>query len=115
MLEVETHRPRRSQRAREQSEPTLVEIRTYRFRGHSMSDPGKYRTADELEERKKSDPLLRARDAARRGAGLRGARSQKIEAEVEDEIEDAVKFADESPEPGPELLEATTYAGAVRD
>src|SRR5215831_798615 len=49
------------QRAREQSAPTLVEVRTYRFRGHSMSDPAKYRTAAELDEHKRRDPLLRAR------------------------------------------------------
>src|SRR5271170_6011111 len=48
-------------RAREESLPTLVEVRTYRFRGHSMSDPAKYRTQAELEEHKKKDPIARAR------------------------------------------------------
>src|ERR1700733_16090777 len=48
-------------RAREESLPTLVEVRTYRFRGHSMSDPAKYRTQAELEEHKKRDPLHSAR------------------------------------------------------
>jgi pyruvate dehydrogenase E1 component alpha subunit len=97
-------------RAREKSEPTLVEIKTYRFRGHSMSDPGKYRTAEELEERKRNDPLLVSRvELEQKG---HGEALQKIEAEIEEVIADAIRFADESPEPGPELLEATTYAGA---
>ncbi len=98
-------------RARTHSEPTLVEIRTYRFRGHSMSDPGKYRTLEELEEHKKKDAVLRARLALVDELGLKDA-VEKLEAEVEDVIADAIKFAEESPEPGPELLEPTTYSGA---
>lgn len=97
-------------RARNESEPTLVEIRTYRFRGHSMSDPGKYRTPEELEERKRNDGVLRSR-AELCDAGKQ-ADVERIEAEVEETIADAVRFAEESPEPGPEILEPTTYAGA---
>ena len=97
-------------RARHESEPTLVEVRTYRFRGHSMSDPGKYRTPEELEEHKQRDALLRSRSELV-GAGL-GADVEKVDAEVEVVIADAVRFAEESPEPGPELLEETTYKGA---
>jgi pyruvate dehydrogenase E1 component alpha subunit len=74
-----------------------------------MSDPGKYRTPAELEERKKSDPLTRARIELE-SAGL-GDRVAQIDADVEREIEEAVRFAEESPEPTPDLLEASTYAG----
>ena len=76
-----------------------------------MSDPGKYRTPEELEERKKKDAVLRARTELVDEKNLKEA-VEKLEAEVEDVIADAVKFAEESPEPGPELLESTTYAGA---
>jgi pyruvate dehydrogenase E1 component alpha subunit len=97
-------------RARTEGEPTLVEIRTYRYRGHSMSDPGKYRTPEELEEHKKRDALLRSRtELAERGHGVE---LDAIDAQVEEVIADAVRFAEESPEPGPELLEQTTYTGA---
>lgn len=96
-------------RARETSEPTLVECRTYRFRGHSMSDPGKYRTAAELEERKKKDPILVTR-AKLEEAGLKDE-LQVIEEEVEREVQEAIDFAEQSAEPGPEILEPTTYAG----
>jgi pyruvate dehydrogenase E1 component alpha subunit len=97
-------------RARNESEPTLIEIRTYRFRGHSMSDPGKYRTPEEVEERKRRDPLLRSR-AELEAAGFADALAA-LDASVEEEIADALRFAEESPEPSPELLEATTYKGA---
>jgi pyruvate dehydrogenase E1 component alpha subunit len=109
VLEVEQRIGEAVSRARLHSEPTLIEVRTYRFRGHSMSDPGKYRTPAELEERKKHDPLLRARNELET-AGL-GQRLTDIDADVEREIEEAVRFAEESPEPGPELLEASVYSG----
>lgn len=95
-------------RARQDSAPTLVEIRTYRFRGHSMSDPGLYRTKDELEEWKKRDPLLTART---RLEGLRVSTTEfdAIEEDVRVEIEDAVKFADDSPILDFERLNDFTY------
>jgi pyruvate dehydrogenase E1 component alpha subunit len=85
------------ERARTGGGPTLIEIVTYRFRGHSMSDPGKYRTADEVEEKKKSgDPVRIAREKLA-GLGMNEAELAAIEAEVEAEVQDAIKFADESP------------------
>ncbi len=96
-------------RAREESQPTLIEVLTYRYRGHSMSDPGKYRTADEIEERKKDDCLANA-EAALRAGGMSDAALAAVDEEVTREVDDAVRFADESPEPGEELIEAYTYA-----
>lgn len=109
VLELQDHVAEAVERARTESEPTLIEARTYRFRGHSMSDPGKYRTTAELDERKKRDPLLVAQKRLE-DSGL-GARLREIEGDVEKEVEDAVRFANESAEPGPEVLEATTYVG----
>jgi pyruvate dehydrogenase E1 component alpha subunit len=110
VLEVEKRIGEAVQRARELSLPTLVEVRTYRFRGHSMSDPAKYRTKDELDEHKKKDPLVRAREKLVTD-GYGDARLDQMEKEVEAEVADAVKFADESAEPDASILEATTYVG----
>jgi pyruvate dehydrogenase E1 component alpha subunit len=110
VLEVKRRIAEAVQRAREHSTPTLVEVRTYRFRGHSMSDPAKYRTQAELDEHKKRDPLLRAR-ASLVEQGLDDARFDDIEKSVEVEVADARKFAADSAEPGLEVLEATTYSG----
>jgi pyruvate dehydrogenase E1 component alpha subunit len=110
VLTVEQRIGEAVQRARELSLPTLVEVRTYRFRGHSMSDPAKYRTAQELEERKKKDPLFRARQQLL-AEGYAEARLTTLEEDVEREIQESVKFAEESPEPDASLLESTTYDG----
>lgn len=110
VLEVEQRISEAVKRAREQSLPTLVEVRTYRFRGHSMSDPAKYRTQAELEEHKSRDPLVRARKLLVEG-GLGEARLAALEADVETELADAVKFANESPEPDASVLVPTTYDG----
>src|SRR5215472_8617815 len=110
VLQVQERVAEAVKRAREESLPTLIEIRTYRFRGHSMSDPAKYRTAQELEDHKKRDPLLRAQTALA-SMGLTDTRVKAIEDDVEAEVQAAIKFAEESPEPDPALLEETTYEG----
>ena len=80
-------------RARKGEGPTFIEIETYRFRGHSMSDPAKYRSRSELEERKKKDPLLVTR-AQLDEAGASVKAIDAIEDEVEERISAAVKAAD---------------------
>jgi pyruvate dehydrogenase E1 component alpha subunit len=84
------------ERARTTGEPTLVEVVTYRFRGHSMSDPGLYRTKDEVEEWKRRDPLNRARERLLQ-LGLPETELTALEDDVKAEIDDAVKFSEESP------------------
>jgi pyruvate dehydrogenase E1 component alpha subunit len=110
VLEVEKRMSEAIKRAREHSSPTLVEVRTYRFRGHSMSDPAKYRTSAELEEHKRRDPLARARKMLLE-QGLGDAKIAAVEASVEADVADAVRFAGESPEPTLADLEPTTYSG----
>jgi len=95
--------------ARSGKGPALVELLTYRFRGHSMSDPGKYRTPEEVELRKKTDPVRVARQLL-----LDNKVSEKevdaIDAKVEEEIRDAVQFADDSPAPSIETMNELVYA-----
>jgi pyruvate dehydrogenase E1 component alpha subunit len=95
-------------RARTESLPTLIEIRTYRFRGHSMSDAGLYRTKEEVEEWKKRDPISFGRTLLER-AKVDEKEIVEIETKVAAEIEDAVKFAEESPELPFERLAEFTY------
>jgi len=83
------------ERARTAGEPTLVEVVTYRFRGHSMSDPGLYRTKDEVEEWRRRDPLGRCRQRLV-DLGIQDTALEALEADVKAEIEDAVKFAEDS-------------------
>jgi pyruvate dehydrogenase E1 component alpha subunit len=93
-------------RARTDKVPTLLEARTYRFRGHSMRDPAGavYRTREEVEREKQRDPILLLRDRVTR-AGLVGEEELKhIEKDVNDLVDEAVAFADASPEPPPEEL-----------
>ncbi len=110
VLEVEEHIRVAVERARKESMPTIIELRTYRFRGHSMSDPGKYRTPQELDDRKRRDPVPVAR-AKLVEMGASESKLKELEESVEAEIQAAIKFADESPEPDPSILEATTYDG----
>ncbi|HEY7192471.1 MAG TPA: pyruvate dehydrogenase (acetyl-transferring) E1 component subunit alpha [Gemmatimonadales bacterium] len=91
------------ERARKQSQPTLLEVRTYRYMGHSMSDPlhGVYRTKDEVEEQKARDPITQLAGKLKDDRVIDQAGLDAMDAEVHAEVEDAVKFADESPDPDP--------------
>ncbi|MEM6996064.1 MAG: thiamine pyrophosphate-dependent enzyme [Myxococcota bacterium] len=89
-------------RARNESQPTLVELQTYRFRGHSMSDPAKYRTKDELKGWQERDPLHRAELALQSEFGLSEEDIEGIDDAVSEEMDGAVAFADASPLPDPE-------------
>jgi pyruvate dehydrogenase E1 component alpha subunit len=98
-------------RGRERKTATLLEVRTYRFMGHSMSDPihGHYRTRDEVEEQKTRDPI-QAFAAKLRADGLLDDEAwQAMEAEVADEVADAYRFADETPDPDPSALTTDVY------
>jgi pyruvate dehydrogenase E1 component alpha subunit len=95
-------------RARNESLPTLIEIITYRYRGHSMSDAGLYRTKDEVDEWKKRDPVVIGRALCEK-AQIDEKEIVAIEEGVKREIEEAVKFADESGELTYEELEQFTY------
>jgi pyruvate dehydrogenase E1 component alpha subunit len=96
VLEVTKRLGAAVERARSGGGPTLIEIITYRFRGHSMSDPGKYRTSEEVEEHKRTgDPCQIARDHLIK-LGVAEAELASVDASVEAEVADAVRFADES-------------------
>ncbi len=84
-------------RARETGEPTLVEVLTYRFRGHSMSDPGLYRTKEEVAQWKAQDPIGRARTALLEKAKVPVEEIATIDKQVKQEIKEAVAFAENSP------------------
>lgn len=94
-------------RAREQKLPTLIEAKTYRYRGHSMADPAKYRTKEELEEWTKRDPIKMLGEKLAT-LGMTEMRD-RITNEVEEEIQDAVRFAEESPFPDPATALDYTY------
>src|ERR1051326_207498 len=97
-------------RAREQSAPTLIEARTYRFMGHSMSDPGKYRTRAEIEKNQERDPIKLFTATLIDQEILSRREIEEFEAEIKKEVEQAVRFAEDSPEPQPEELYTNVYA-----
>jgi pyruvate dehydrogenase E1 component alpha subunit len=86
-------------RARRGDGPTFLEFRTYRFKGHSMSDPQKYRTKEEVEEYKDRDPIEQVLGTIRDHSILSEAELEAIVKKVKMQVEDAVKFAEESPWP----------------
>ncbi|EDM75152.1 Pyruvate dehydrogenase (lipoamide), alpha subunit [Plesiocystis pacifica SIR-1] len=89
-------------RAREESQPTLIEILTYRFRGHSMSDPAKYRAKGELEAFRSRDAIELSRRVLMEQHGMSEDELDAIDDEVIEEMDAAYTFADESPQPDPE-------------
>ncbi|WP_194775498.1 pyruvate dehydrogenase (acetyl-transferring) E1 component subunit alpha [Pararhodonellum marinum] len=88
-----------AERARKGDGPTLLEFRTYRYKGHSMSDPQKYRTREEVEEYKQRDPIEQVKKTIEDNNILTAEEIEEINKKVKKQVEDAVKFAEESPWP----------------
>jgi len=97
------------ERARSGEGPTFIEILTYRFRGHSMSDPAKYRSRTELEQRKQQDPIVVLRERLLE-QGVEESELDDIDLAVDEEIDQAVKFADESEPAKEEVMMASVLA-----
>jgi len=79
--------------------PSFLEIKTYRYKGHSMSDPATYRTKEELEDYKKQDPILNLKSYMLEKSMLTEEEFKNIDKKYRSVSEEAVKFAEESPEP----------------
>jgi len=89
--------------------PFLLEVVTYRFRGHSMGDPERYRTSDEVRKWQENDPIGIYRRRLTEGRRATAAELDAVEQRVEEELEDAVRFAESSPAPAPEELYRDIY------
>lgn len=106
---VHTAIERAVKRAREKGGPTFLEIKTYRYRGHSMSDPAKYRTKEELEEYKEKDPINQVLKTILERQWATEKDIEDINEKVRKEVEESVQFAEESPYPDMEELYKDIY------
>jgi pyruvate dehydrogenase E1 component alpha subunit len=100
------------ERARKEKRPTLIEMKTYRFMGHSMSDAvsGTYRTKEELEENMKRDPILVLHNRMYEAGELTDGEMHKMDDEAKAIAQDAWDFADASPEPPLDQLYTDVYS-----
>ncbi len=101
------------ERARKHYLPTLLEVRTYRFMGHSMSDPGNYRTRAEIEKHQERDPIKLFATSLKEEGVLSDSEFESIEQQVREQVDNSVKFAEESPLPAPEELFTDVYANPI--
>jgi pyruvate dehydrogenase E1 component alpha subunit len=113
VLAVRNATLRAVERARKEYLPTLLEIRTYRFMGHSMSDPGNYRTRAEIEKYQERDPIKLFAASLIEEKLIDDKGLAEIDRKVREEVEDALRFADESPLPEPEELYTDVYANPI--
>jgi pyruvate dehydrogenase E1 component alpha subunit len=100
------------QRARNDKLPTLLEVRTYRFMGHSMSDPihGHYRTREEVEDQRKRDPIAVWSRRLIADSLMDEGAVRALDKDVTEEVEDAYQFADQAHDPAPDELYTHVYA-----
>ena len=97
-------------RAREKGGPTLLEMKTYRYKGHSISDPQKYRSKDEVEEYKGKDPIQRLWKTMYDNKLASEEQIKNIDSRVEKAVAGSVKFAEESPFPDDSEVLKDVYA-----
>lgn len=96
-------------RARKDNIPTLLEIKTYRYKGHSMSDAQHYRTKEEVAEYQKIDPITQVLDVIKDKKYATKKEIEEIDQRVKDLVNECVEFAENSPFPSPEDLYADVY------
>lgn len=96
-------------RARKGNGPTLLDIRTYRYKGHSMSDPQKYRTKEEVAEWQEHDPIEHCLKVIKENKWLTDKKIQEIQDWVKNEVAESIKFAEESPYPEASELYEDVY------
>ena len=101
------------ERARKDYLPTLLEIRTYRFMGHSMSDPGNYRTRAEIEKYQERDPIKLFSASLLEEKIVDQKTLDEIDKKAREEVEDSLRFAEESPLPDPKELYTDVYANPI--
>lgn len=95
---------------REAQDPTLLEAVCYRYRGHSMADPARYRTAEELQSWMARDPIVRFCDQLQEAGLLSESENRALEQEVDRVVAEAVEYAERSPNPDPADLFENVYA-----
>ena len=100
-------------RARKDYVPTLIEVRTYRFMGHSMSDPGNYRTRAEIEKYQERDPLKVFAATLLEEKIISEKDYEAMEKQVQEQVAQALRFAEESPLPEPGELYTDVYATPI--
>src|SRR5215510_4693821 len=113
VLAVREATQRAVERGRKDYLPTLLEVRTYRFMGHSMSDPGNYRTRAEIEKYQERDPIKLFSATLLEEKIVDQKTLDEIDRKVREEVEDSLRFADESPLPDPEELYTDIYANPI--
>jgi pyruvate dehydrogenase E1 component alpha subunit len=98
------------QRIRKEKTPGFLEIKTYRYKGHSMSDPAKYRTREELESYRNQDPILILKSIMMDQNVLDEKEYEEIDTSIKKQCEESVTFAEESPVPSEEQLYQDVFA-----
>ena len=96
-------------RAKNGDGPTLIEIKTYRYKGHSISDPQKYRTKEELEEFKNQDPILLVKNTILTKNYASVEDLEKIDQKIAKIVDDSAEFAENSPFPNDDELLKDIY------
>jgi pyruvate dehydrogenase E1 component alpha subunit len=113
VLAVRAAGERAVEHARSGQGPYILEMQTYRYRGHSMSDPAKYRTKEEVDKyRTERDPIDHVRKLMLEGKMVDEAQLKAIDAEIRKIVNDAAEFAQHSPEPDPSELWTDVLAEA---
>jgi len=113
VLAVREATARAVERARKDYLPTLLEVRTYRFMGHSMSDPGNYRTRAEIEKYQERDPVKIFLSTLKEKGIIDDAAVADMEKSIREQVDHSIRFAEESPQPAPDELYTDVYANPI--